>query len=154
MERSLKRKKMGKQKVLFLCTGNSARSQMAEAFLREYAADRFESFSAGIDPGKINPLTIQVMKEIGISLEGQYSKTLSIYMNKTKFDYLITVCDNAEKRCPFFPGMGKRLHWPFEDPAEFKGTEEKKLEKFRSVRDAIGAKIEEWLSEIDSIHSV
>ena len=145
---------MDKQKVLFLCTGNSARSQMAEAFLREYGGDRFESFSAGLEPKEINPFTIQVMQEKGISLQRQYSKPLSEYSNKVQFDWLITVCANAEERCPFFPGMGSRLHWPFDDPAAFEGTRQEKLEKFRSVRDAIEAKIKEWLAEFDLLHSV
>jgi len=145
---------MDKPKVLFLCTGNSARSQMAEAFLREYASDRFEVFSAGLEPKDIHPLAIQVMKEKGISMEGQYSKPLSIFMGKANFDWLITVCDNADKKCPFFPGMGSRLHWPFEDPAKFVGPEQEKLEKFRSIRDAIEIKIKEWLDEFDLLHSV
>jgi len=145
---------MDKPKVLFLCSGNSARSQMAEAFLRTYAGDRFEVYSAGLEPKGIHPLTIRVMKERDISLENQYSKALTEYMGKVNFDWLITVCDKADKNCPIFPGMGTRLHWPFEDPANATGTEEKQLIIFRQVRDAIDEKIKSWLSEFDLLHSV
>lgn len=136
---------MDKTRVLFLCTGNSARSQIAEAFLRKYAGDRFEVFSAGLDPKGINPKTIQVMEEIGIDLSNQRSKSLLEYMGKVHFGYMITVCDRAEKNCPIFPGMGIRLHWPFEDPASAVGNEEEKLAKFRQVRDQIDTKVREWL---------
>jgi arsenate reductase len=139
-----------KPRILFLCTGNSARSQMAEAFLRKYGGDQFEVFSAGLEPKEIHPLAIQVMKEIGVSLDGQYSKPLTLYMGKVHFSYLITVCDNAEKACPIFPGMGTRLHWPFEDPAAFQGTPQEKIEKFRSIRDQIEVKVKEWVSEFNN----
>jgi len=145
---------MDKPRVLFLCTGNSARSQMAEAFLRHYGADRFEVYSAGLEPKEIQPLAIQVMQEKGISMEGQYSKPLTVYMGQLHFSYLITVCGNADKNCPIFPGMGTRLHWPFEDPAAFEGTDAQKLEKYRSIRDAIEVKIKEWLAEFDLLHSI
>jgi arsenate reductase len=145
---------MDKPKVLFLCTDNSVRSQMAEAFLRHHAGDRFEVFSAGLEPKGIHPLTVRVMQEKGISLEGQTSKLLSVYMGKVNFDWLITVCDNADKNCPFFPGIGSRLHWPFEDPAALVGSEEEQLAKFRQVRDAIELKINNWLAEFDLLHSV
>jgi arsenate reductase len=145
---------MDKPRVLFLCTGNSARSQMAEAFLCTYAGDRFEVYSAGLEPKDIHPLAIKVMNEKEISMEGQYSKPLMLYVGKIHFSYLITVCANAEKKCPIFPGMGTRLHWPFEDPAAFEGSEQEKLEKFRSVRDGIEAKIKEWLAEFDLLHSI
>lgn len=145
---------MEKSKILFLCTGNSARSQIAEAFLRALAGDRFEVFSAGLEPKGIHPMTIQVMQEKGISLEGQYSKPLAEYMGKVNFDWLITLCDDADKNCPFFPGMGTRLHWPFEDPAAASGTEEERLAKFRQVRDAIEEKIKSWLEEFELLHSV
>ena len=140
-----------KPRILFLCTGNSARSQMAEAFMRKYGGDKFEVFSAGLEPKEIHPLAIQVMKEIGVSLDGQYSKPLTLYMGKVHFSYLITVCDNAEKQCPIFPGMGTRLHWSFEDPAAFQGTQEEKLIKFRSIRDGIEVKVKEWLSEFNKL---
>lgn len=139
-----------KTRVLFLCTGNTARSQMAEAFLREYADDRFEAYSAGLEPSVINPNVRRVMEEIGLDLRGQYSKDVAKYMGKKHFGYLITVCANAEKRCPsVFPGLGQRLHWPFEDPAAFEGPEEEKLEKFREVRDQIDQRIRAWLAELD-----
>ncbi len=135
---------MTKPKVLFLCTGNSARSQMAEGFLRQYAGDRFEVFSAGLEPGFINPLTIQVMEEKGVDMSGHYSKGLDQFLGKVHFAYLITVCSRADEKCPIFPGMGQRLHWPFEDPAAFQGGPEEKLTKFREVRDEIEAKVKEF----------
>ncbi len=138
---------MKKTKVLFLCTGNSARSQMAEAFLRKYAGDEFEVYSAGIRPLGIAPYTIRVMEEIGINLEGHGSKNVDEYMGKRDFDYMITVCANAEKQCPVFPGMGERIHWDLEDPVMQIGDEEEKLQKFREVRDKIDKLIKEWLSE-------
>ncbi len=138
---------MKKTKVLFLCTGNSARSQMAEAFLRKYAGDEFEVYSAGIRPLGIVPYTIRVMEEIGISLEGHHSKRVDEYIGKIDFDYLITVCASAEKQCPVFPGMGERIHWDLEDPVMQIGDEEEKLQKFREVRDKIDKLIKEWLSE-------
>lgn len=136
-----------KPKVLFLCTGNTARSQMAEAFLRQYAGDRFEVYSAGLEPGTINPLTIQVMEEIGIDMRAHRSKSLTEYMGKVHFGYMITVCDRAEQKCPIFPGMGIRLHWPFEDPAAFSGSGEERLAKFRQVRDQIESQVKEWIAE-------
>ena len=139
---------MKKEKVLFLCTGNSARSQMAEAFLRHYGGQRFEAYSAGLKPQGINPHTRQVMQEAGIDLDGQYSKHIKEYMGKLHFRFLITVCSNAEDRCPsVFPGSGIRLHWNFPDPAAAKGTREEELVKFRQVRDQIRVKIQEWLKE-------
>jgi arsenate reductase (thioredoxin) len=139
---------MDKQRVLFLCTGNSCRSQMAEAFLRKYGGDSFEVFSAGLEPKSIHPYTLQAMEEIGIDLDGQTSKNVSIYLGKTLFQYLITVCSDADKNCPtVWPGVNKRLHWAFEDPARFEGPPEEQLKKFREVRDQIGIKIQSWLSE-------
>jgi arsenate reductase (thioredoxin) len=133
-------------KVLFLCTGNSARSQMAEAFLRKYGEDKFEAYSAGIDPTEINPLTIKVMEEIGINLNKQRSKSLTEYMGKMHFGFLITVCDNAEKKCPTaFPGIGQRMHWPLEDPAVFAADVELKVMKFREIRDLIETLIKEFV---------
>jgi arsenate reductase len=137
---------MDKTKVLFLCTGNSARSQMAEAFLRKYAGDRFEAFSAGLEPKGINPYTIQVMREVGIDLRGHTSKHLDQFLGKTNFEYVITVCDNAEKNCPFFPGASTRLHWSFEDPAAFQGEPEERLAKFREVRHLMDAQLRAWLA--------
>ena len=139
---------MDKQRVLFLCTGNSARSQMAEATLRKYAGDYFEVFSAGLEPKEINPLTLKVLHEAGINTEGQYAKPLSRFIGKTHFSYLITVCSNAEERCPFFPGVGTRMHWPFDDPAAFKGSDEERIAKFREIRDQIQVRIIDWLKEL------
>lgn len=135
-----------KQKVLFLCTGNPARSQMAEAILRRYAGDRFEVKSAGLEPKGIHPLTVQVMNEKGYDLSEHTSKALAEYAGKIQFDYLITVCGNAEEHCPYFPGMGTRLHWPFEDPAAVGGSQLEKLNAFRETRDAIEEKIQAWLA--------
>ena len=136
---------MDKIRVLFLCTGNSARSQMAEAILRNAAPNQFEVFSAGLEPGAINPLTIQVLKEIGLDASKQVAKGLDTFMGKVSFDYLIIVCSNAEERCPFFPGMGQRLHWPFDDPAAFSGSDEDKDAKFQEIRDQISERIFAWL---------
>jgi len=138
---------MSKITVLFLCTGNSARSQMAEAFLRKYGSDRFEAHSAGIEPKGINPFTTRVMEEVGLSLADHSSKSVTTYLGKINFGYLITVCDHAEKNCPTtFLGISHRLHWSFEDPAAFVGTEAEKLEKFRQVRDQIDDEVRAWVS--------
>lgn len=135
--------------VLFLCTGNSARSQMAEAFLRKYAGDKFDVHSAGLDPLEINPFTIIVMEEIGINLEAHRAKSVSQYMGHKHFSYLITVCAKAEERCPaVFPGVARRLHWAFDDPAVAGGTEAEKLSKFREIRDQIEVRIKNWLFEL------
>jgi arsenate reductase (thioredoxin) len=138
---------MEKERVLFLCTGNSARSQMAEAMLRKMAGDRYEVHSAGLEPSAIHPMTIQVLQEIGIDASGQYAKPLTVYLGKVHFSYLITVCSKAEERCPIFPGISQRLHWPFEDPAAFEGSEQAKLDFFRQIRDQIEIKIRQWLFE-------
>jgi arsenate reductase len=139
---------MEKPKVLFLCTHNSARSQMAEAFLRKYGGDRFEVFSAGLEPTGLHPLAKRAMEEIGFDMAGHQSKDLKQFLGTAHFGYLITVCARAEATCPIFPGASIRLHWPFEDPAAFQGTEEQKLSKFREVRDQIRVRIEFWLSEL------
>lgn len=134
-------------KVIFLCTGNSARSQMAEAFLRKYAGDQFEVFSAGLDPKDINPYTVKVMEEIGFNMDVHRSKSLREFLGKVHFSYLFTVCSNAEKNCPrVFLSSGIHQHWDFEDPAVFAGSEEATLEKFREVRDLIDQRIQEWLA--------
>ena len=137
------------QRVLFLCTGNSARSQMAEAFLRKYAGEQFEAYSAGLEPKGLNPFTVQVMQEVGIDVSQQQSKGVGTYLGKVLFQYLITVCDNAEKNCPStWPGISKREHWSFEDPAAFEGTDEEKHAKFRQVRDQIEARIKTWITSL------
>jgi len=140
---------MSKARVLFLCTGNSARSQMAEALLRKYAGDHFEVYSAGLEPKGLNPYTVKVLEEIGVDTSQHYSKTLDTFMGKVHFGYLITVCSNAEENCPIFPGMGMRMHWPFEDPAAFVGSEEETLQKFREIRDQIDTRVREWLKEMN-----
>ncbi len=138
---------MAKTRVLFLCTGNSARSQMAEAFLRKYAGDLYEVHSAGLEPKGVNPYTIRVMQEVGIDISGQRSKGVDEYLGKVLFQYLITVCDHADKNCPtVWPGVNTRMHWSFEDPAAFDGSEDERLAKFRQVRDQIEAKIKDWLN--------
>lgn len=142
---------MSKGKVLFLCVGNSARSQMAEAFLRKYGGDEFEAYSAGLEPKGINPYTERVMEEVGITLSGQHSKHVKEFMGKVHFGYLITMCDEAEENCPTtFPGIGQRLHWSFEDPSAFAGSEDEKLVKFREVRNQIEQRIKSWLVEVHS----
>jgi arsenate reductase len=144
---------MQKSNVLFLCTGNSARSQMAEAFLRHYGSDLFTAYSAGLQPKGMNPLTVQVMTESGISVEGQYSKSLREYLGKQLFAYLVTVCADAEAQCPaVWPGVRHRLHWAFDDPASFEGIEESKLMKFREVRDQIGVAIKAFIAEERAKH--
>lgn len=136
------------KRVLFLCTGNSARSQMAEAFLNKYGGSEYEAHSAGLQPKGMNPFTIQVMREIGIDVSSQRSKGIGEYLGKTLFQYLITVCDDAEKNCPTtWPGISKRIHWSFEDPAAFDGTDEERLRKFRQIRDQIEQRIQTWLAE-------
>ena len=139
-----------KKNVLFLCTGNSARSQMAEAFLRHYAGDRFEVHSAGLDPKGIHPYTVRVMDEVGISLEGQSSKPVKQYMGGMFFHYLITLCASAEANCPktLWARGGVKLPWIFDDPAALEGTDEEKLAEFRRIRDGIDAQIRQWLQEL------
>jgi arsenate reductase len=139
---------MEKPRVLFLCTGNSARSQMAEAFLRKYAGDRFEVHSAGLEPKPINPFTIKVMQEAGFDMSAHRSKGIGDYLGKIHFQFLITLCDDAEKNCPtVFSGVNRRLHWSFEDPAKSEGNDEEKLVKFRQVRDMISSRMKSWLAE-------
>ncbi|MEN6473103.1 MAG: arsenate reductase ArsC [Syntrophaceae bacterium] len=141
---------MPKTRVLFLCTGNSARSQMAEAFARHYAGDAIEAYSAGLEPKGIHPLTVKVMQETGIDMRLHTSKPLSDYLGKVHFSYLITVCGQADKNCPtVFPGMGQRLHWDFEDPAAAVGSDKERLQKFRDIRDQIQDRVRAWLHEIE-----
>ena len=131
-------------RVLFLCTHNSARSQMAEGFLRTMAGDRFDVSSAGTERRSVHPLAIKVMAERGIDISGHTSK-LVMGMMREPWDYVITVCDDANERCPLFPGTVKRLHWSLPDPSRASGTEEGQLAVFRQVRDTIQARLEEWL---------
>src|SRR5437588_6903268 len=129
------------ERVLFLCTHNSARSQMAEGLLRNLGGARFEVHSAGTEATQVRPLAIQVMREVGIDLTGQESKTLDRYLSQP-FDVVITVCDQANESCPVFPGARRRLHWSFPDPSKAEGTQEEQLAVYRAVRDAIKERIE------------
>jgi arsenate reductase len=129
-----------KQRVLVLCTGNSARSQMAEGLLRHEAGDRFEVFSAGTKPSFLRPEAISVMHEIGIDISAQRSKSVDEFAMQ-ELDYVITVCDNAKESCPVFPSSAKRLHWPFEDPASAEGSDDERRAVFRKVRDRIHLRI-------------
>ncbi len=143
-----KKENIVKSRVLFLCTGNTARSQMAEAFLRRYGGENFEAYSAGLKPSVINPYTVRVMGEAGIDLSGHRSKGFKEFLGKVNFTYLITVCSEAEEDCPTtFPGVSHRLEWRFEDPAAFEGPEEEKLKIFRQVRDQIEAQVKVWIEE-------
>ncbi len=127
---------MVKKRVLFLCTGNSARSQMAEGLLRRLAGERFEVFSAGIKPTAVNPLAIKAMDEIGIDIARQRSKSVSEFVEH-KFDYIITVCDHSKQTCPVFPGQNQKISWDLEDPVLAEGMEEEKIMMFRKIRDRI-----------------
>ncbi|MFI5329163.1 MAG: arsenate reductase ArsC [Candidatus Rokuibacteriota bacterium] len=131
-------------RVLFLCTHNSARSQMAEGFLRAMAGDRFEAGSAGTEKTSVNPLAIRAMAELGIDLGGHRSKLYEDVASEA-WDFLITVCDDANERCPWVPGSVERLHWSFPDPSRASGTEEERLAVFRRVRDQIQERLTDWL---------
>ena len=133
-------------RVLILCTGNSARSQMAEGLLRTLAGERMEVLSAGTHPKGVNPLAITVMDEHGIDIRRQRSKHLNEFLTES-FDYVITVCDDAAEACPIFPGKAERIHWSFPDPAKVEGSEADKLEVFRQVRDDLEAHLRAWLRD-------
>ena len=133
-----------KQRILFLCTHNSARSQMAEGLLRQLGGERFEVFSAGTEATHVRPLAIKAMAELGIDISGQQSKTLERYLNEP-FDEVITVCDAAAEACPIFPGATHRRHWSLEDPSQARGSEAEQLAVYRHVRDEIRARIEDEL---------
>jgi len=140
-----------KPKVLFLCTHNSARSQMAEALVNKYAGDRLEAKSAGLEPDRLNPFARRVMEEVGCDMSGHFSKDVRDFLGREHFGWVITVCAHAEEHCPIFPGASIRLHWPLEDPAAFEGTDDAKLAKFREIRDQIEAQVKQWLSEIGGL---
>jgi arsenate reductase (thioredoxin) len=131
-----------KTRVLFLCTHNSARSQMAEGLLRAFGNGKFEVFSAGTEATFVRPLAIEAMQEIGLDISGQHSKVLSGYSGEA-FDYVITVCDQANESCPVFPGAKNRLHWSFPDPSKATGTHSEQLAVYRQVREALAARIRE-----------
>jgi arsenate reductase len=136
--------KSSKPKALFLCTGNSARSQMAEGYLRHAAGDRYEAMSAGIEPKGLNPLAVEAMAEIGIDISRQHSKDVGIFLGEY-IPYIITVCEHAREKCPIFPRTYKFLHWSFDDPAQAVGTHDERLAVFRRVRDQLIGKIDEEL---------
>ena len=135
-----------KKRVLILCTGNSARSQMAEGLLRHLAGAEFEVFSAGVAPTTVRPEAIRVLAEIGIDISHHRSKSVDEFLGQ-KFDYVITVCDNANEHCPVFPGETKRIHWSFDDPAAVAGNQELRLAAFREVRDQIAERLRKFVQE-------
>jgi arsenate reductase (thioredoxin) len=134
--------------VLILCTGNSARSQMAEGLLRHETGARWEVHSAGTHPGSLRPEAVAAMHEIGIDISGHWSKSVDEFLGQG-FDFVITVCDHANAACPVFPGSTRRLHWPFEDPAAVTGTLAVRLDAFRRVRDQIRVKVREFVRGVD-----
>lgn len=141
---------MTKLRVLFLCTHNSARSQMAEGFLRAMAGERFEVASAGTEATRVHPLAIRAMQEVGIDLTVHTSKTIDAFLSQP-WDYVITVCDSANERCPMFPGGTTRIHWSFDDPSQAAGTEANRLEKFRRIRDEIITRLRRWLADHENL---
>lgn len=143
---------MNEENVLFLCTGNSARSQMAEGFLRHYAGDRFTVYSAGLEPAGLNPYTVRAMDEAGIDVSHHTSDAVEQYMGKVPFRYVITVCSDADEKCPAaLWHSGEKLHWGFDDPAAVTGTDAEKLTKFREIRDQIHEQVKAWLATFDQI---
>lgn len=137
---------MDKERVLILCTGNSARSQMAEGILRHIAGDRFEVESAGTAPSRVRPEAIEAMSEIGIDISSYRSKSVDEFSSQP-FDQIITVCDNAKENCPVFPGRANRIHWSFEDPAAVNGTETEQLDAFRRIRDEIRERLRRFVMD-------
>lgn len=135
---------MNKRRVLFLCTHNSARSQMAEGFLRSLAGDRFEVASAGTEATRVHPLAVRAMAEVGIDIGGHTSKVVDKFVEQP-WDYVITVCDDANEACPVFPKKSSRLHWSFQDPSQASGTEDQRFDVFRRVRDQVNARLVDWL---------
>ncbi|SRR6056297_3607110 len=135
-----------KTKVLFGCTHNSARSQMAEAYLNDLFGDRFEAESAGIEPGELNPLVVKAMKEDGVDIsKNTVNDVFEYYKEGRLYSYVVTVCErDAAEKCPLFPGVTQRVQWSFSDPSKFTGTEEEKMEKVRQVRDEIKGKVKQW----------
>ncbi len=143
---------MAKIKVLFVCVHNSARSQMAEAFLNNLAGEKFSAESAGLEPGTLNPFVVEAMKEIGTDISGNKTKSVFDFFKQGRlFDFVIAVCDATNgERCPIFPGVTRRLNWSFEDPASFTGTHDEKLAKTRLVRDKIKSEVENFIKELSS----
>ena len=138
-----------RKKILFVCIHNSARSQMAEAYLNLFGGEHFDAESAGIEPGSLNPLAVEVMKEDGIDISGNKTKDVNEFLTQGKrYAYIVTVCDEtAAERCPIFPGTGTRLHWGFPDPAALPGSYEERLAKTREIRDLIKNRIEAFLRD-------
>ena len=134
-----------KERVLILCTANSARSQMAEGLLRHIAGDRFEIFSAGSQPSIVNPFAIKAMQQRDIDISGHHSQSLQVYITE-QFDYVITVCDNAAETCPVFPGKAERIHWGFPDPVAVEGSDEDILASFIKVRDDLEKTLTDWVN--------
>lgn len=141
-----------KQRVLFLCTGNSCRSQMAEGLLRHLAGERFDVASAGTEPVGLNPGAVEVMKEIGVDISQHRSKRADKFLGQ-QFDYVITVCDRAKEACPTFPGAGTLLHWSFDDPAKAEGAEEARRLVFRRVRDEIAERLQQFMDAVPRVDS-
>ena len=141
---------MEKKKVLFVCIHNSARSQMAEELLRKFAGHRFEVESAGLEPGKLNPIVVEALKEEGIDITGKPTKAVfDLFKQGKMYSYVITVCDEASaERCPIFPGLCQRFHWSFTDPSKFQGTDQEKLAKVREVKEKIEEVIKEWIATV------
>ena len=138
------------EKVLFVCIHNSARSQMAEAFLNQMGEGRFSAESAGLEPGELNPVVVEAMQEVGWDLSGNSCDSIDDFLPRAEeFAYVVTVCDEtAAERCPNFPGVVQRLHWGFPDPSSFEGSFEERLERTRKVRDLIKGRIAQWLSSV------
>jgi arsenate reductase len=144
-----------KMRVLFICIHNSARSQMAEAFLNLICPNYFEAHSAGLEPGTLNPLAVEAMREIGIDIsEKKTQSVFDVFKSGQFFPYVITVCDESSaERCPIFPGVAKRLHWSFPDPTALTGTPENRLKGIRKIRDQIRARIEMWCDEMCAVEA-
>jgi arsenate reductase len=132
--------------VLFLCTGNSCRSQMAEGWLRHLAGDRYTAYSAGLDPTALNPLAVEAMQEVGIDISAHQSKNVVDFLGR-HFPHIITVCDRAQAACPIFPGICFRQHWPIDDPATAAGIHDQRMQVFRITRDEIGARVRAFIAD-------
>jgi arsenate reductase len=144
-----------KRKVLFICVHNSARSQMAEAFLNLICPDYFEAHSAGLEPGTLNPLAVETMREVGVDISEKETRAVSdVFESGQFFPYVVTVCDETSaERCPIFPGVTQRLHWSFPDPSRLTGTHEERLEGTRKIRDQIRSRIEIWCDEVCAVEA-
>ena len=137
-------------RVLFICVHNSGRSPMCEAFLKHYAGDRFDARSAGLEPGELNPMVMEAMAEIGIDISRNKTRSVfDVWKSGEAFQYVVAVCDaESAEKCPIFPGITKRLHWPFHDPSKVTGSYEQKLQKVRDIRDHIAARVQDWLASL------